>query len=798
MFKTHPAVAAFRRMQPPINGAAFTLLIGLFSTPLGAEDGKNRSARPPGLEEIVVTAQRREESIRDVPIAMQAFSAETLRQLGVVDTRDLANLIPGFSYADSGSNNPIYTLRGVGFDDPSVTANSSVGVYVDEVPIIYPYMTQGADVDLDRIEVLKGPQGTLYGRNTTGGAINYIAKKPTETLEFGVEAEYSRFERYSVEGYVSGPITDSLSGRIALRTIESDEGWQISLTRPDDRLGKKDKQAGRGTLEWAPLDSVRLNFTVDWWRDRSEPQAAQPIAISPQNPDLSRDQIHPDVRNHPVVRDEDNRLADWDPDFPWQLDNEFLMPALRAYWDISSSMSLTFIASYTEFETEPSFIPRSGLSNDNNEIRQTTDSKAHTIEVRLDGLLFDERLKWLAGVFTSKDSVDHTLENFAGTNSASLNIQPGVHPLADKFFAIAEQNAESDAVFVNGEYTFTDYLSASLGLRYTDEHRDYFTCPREHPDNEGQLGITGAINLISLSEGGSGVQQGECFVLDEETRDPMPFNDDLDEDNVGGKLAVNWRPTDSHLFYASYSRGFKSGSFPISINAEDVQYAPATQEQLDSIEIGGKTTWFDDTLRIDFAVFNYDYKDKQLLSFFISETFGALEKLFNAPESRVRGAELEIQTSPVAGLSITAVASYLDTEIKKFVGTTSDGEENVDFSGNELPFAPEKSAALRASYRFPLPFFSNLEGMVGADYSYNSEATSELEDDPVFTIPSYELVNARVGVGDIDGRWDVTAWGRNITNEFYQLNIPQNTADSIVRYTGMPQTYGLTLTYRYF
>lgn len=775
----------------------FCLLSGL-SSHLVFADSTPESQRSKGLEEIVVTAQRREESIRDVPIAMQAFTADTLKKLGVVDTRDLANLVPGFSYADSGSDNPIYTLRGVGFDDSSRTANSAVGVYVDEVPIIYPYMTQGADVDLSRIEVLKGPQGTLYGRNTTGGAINYIANKPTDALEFGVEADYGRFETYSVEGYVSGGITDRLRGRIALRDIQANEGWQISLTRPEDRLGKKDKQAGRATLEWDPLETLRLNLSFDWWRDRSEPQAAQPIAISPQNQELSRDQIHPEVRNHPVVESEDNRLADWDPDFPWQLDNEFLMPALRVYWDVTSDLSLALIASYTDFETGTSWIPRSGLSNDNNELRQSTETTAHTLELRADGLLFSDRLKWLVGYFTSRDSLDHLVDTFAGTASGALNIQPGFIPFADKFRAVAEQDATSDGIFFNGDYTISDSFSVTLGARYTEEERDFFICPQEHPENEGEAGISTLITAISLSQGGGVVEPGDCYTLDEESREPTPVNKELEEDNLGGKVALNWRPTDSHLFYASYSRGFKSGSFPISTNLEESQYDPATQERLDAFELGGKTSWFDDKLRLDFAVFDYDYKDKQLLSFFIDPVFGPLEKLFNVPESRVRGAELEIQSNPLVGLSISAVASFLDTEIEQFVGTTAEGEENVDFAGNEMPFAPDQSLTLMANYRFPLPFFSNLKGSFGIDYSYNSEATSEVEDDPIFTIPSYELVNARIGIGDMDGRWDVIAWGRNITNEFYQLNVPQNTADAIVRYTGMPQTYGITLAYRYF
>lgn len=794
------AVAIFcSRERSFIKGFTCAVVFSVFGTIVleesaDAAEGQRSSA----LEEVVVTAQRREESIRDVPIAMQAFTAETLKQLGIVDTRDLANFIPGFTFADSGRDNPIYTLRGVGFDDGSRTANSAVGVYVGEVPIPYPYMTQGADVDLARIEVLKGPQGTLYGRNTTGGAINYIPKKPTDALEFGVEAEYGRFERYNAEGYVSGPFTDRLKGRIAFRTIESSEGWQVSLTRPNDRLGEKDKQAARGTLKWEPVDALRLNLRLDWWRDRSEPQAPQPIAIVVQNAQLSEDQIHPDVRNHPLEEGEDSRSADWTPGIDWTLDNEMLMPAVRAYWDLADRVSLTLIAAYTDFETGTAWLPTSGLSNNNNELKRSTEASARSIELRADGRFFEDRLSWLLGLYASKDSLHDSVLNIADTNSAVFNVQPGVVPLANLFLAIGEQDTRSEAVFINGEYMLTDSFNLSFGARYTEEVKRYFNCTRDHPDNEG-VGIAPLQSALSLAQGGNGgAEPGDCYTLDEETRDPGPIHKKLEEDNLGGKVALTWTPTGDHLFYASYSRGFKSGSFPLAAGSEGEQFDPVTQERLDSIEVGGKTSWFNDSLRVDFAVFDYDYKDKQLESFFIDPNFGPLFKLFNAPKAKVQGAELEIQSSPLPGLSLSVAGSYLDTEIEEFIGTTSDGEENIDFSGNDLPYAPKHSFTLLANYNFPLPFLSSLEGMAGIDYSYNSKTTTEIENNPLFDVASYKLVNARIGVGDVEGRWDVTGWARNATDEFYQLNVPQVAADTRVRYTGMPRTYGVTFSYHYF
>ena len=219
-----------------IAGSALGILSGqAFAQGPATADGANRTA---ALDEIVVTAQKRSERLLDVPLSVTAASGEQLAKQGVTQTAQLTKLVPGFTYQESNYGTPIFTIRGVGFQDGSFGAGPTVTTYIDQVPLPYPLLTRGAALDLERVEVLKGPQGTLFGQNSTGGAINYIAAKPTSDLSAGMTVGYGRFNDVSAEGFVSGPITSTLRARVAVRG-EFADGWQRSLTRPGDRFGKK-------------------------------------------------------------------------------------------------------------------------------------------------------------------------------------------------------------------------------------------------------------------------------------------------------------------------------------------------------------------------------------------------------------------------------------------------------------------------------------------------------------------------------------------------------------------------------
>ena len=238
----------------------------------GAADGASST-------DIVVTANKREENLSKVGLTITAIGAAELQTRRVASLEDVASIAPGLIYTPSTTNTPIFTLRGVGFKESSLGVYSAVSVYVDQVPLSFPVLASHSAYDLERIEVLKGPQGTLFGQNSTGGAINYIAAKPTKTFQAGGDISFGRFNAIDANAYVSGPLSDNVRARLAI-TGRSADGWQRSYTR-DDTNGKDSYVAGRLQVE-GEFNNLKLNLSVNAWHDNSEPQAQQLIATHEQ------------------------------------------------------------------------------------------------------------------------------------------------------------------------------------------------------------------------------------------------------------------------------------------------------------------------------------------------------------------------------------------------------------------------------------------------------------------------------------------------------------------------------------
>ena len=797
--------------QPDVEPYAKTIPVSLDEAPEAVAGG--RPSISGGIEEIVVTAQKREQDINDVSISISAFSGEDLKALGVTDTRDLSSLVPGFTYADSGFNTPVYTLRGIGFNEASQTASSTVGIYVDEFNLPFPVMTKGANLDLRRVEVLKGPQGTLYGRNTTGGAVNYIANRAGAEFETGFNASYGSYETFDLEGFVSTPLGESLGARFAARTTHSGEGWQDSITRQGDHLGKKNKQAARLGIDWDASDTLAMRFTVDGWRDESEPQAPQAVFIRAQNPILGEAALHPQVRNHPLNSPDttDAAAADWTTGLDYQLHDRFLMGTVRADWAFSETTSLAALASTARLRSDGSTLPQSGMS-----VQYLTDrvidveTDASSLELRLAGNPY-ENFNWLAGVFLSTDSVSESQDYYTGKVSAVFPL-PGElgSPIADRLVLLGDQDADTQALFANAEWQLQPALKLSLGARYTDEKREFTGCSADSPNRTSGAGFGPLFQVISLGQISSPEEllafvgtlnledisaAGDCFTTDVETGRPdLARPDPLEEDNVSGRVALDWTPSELSLIYVSYSRGFKSGSFPILSSSRSDQYEPVTQEQLDAYELGTKNTLLDGLIQLNGAVFFYDYKDKQLLSNVNDAVFGPLPLLRNAPESRVMGVELELQSNPLDGLFASASVTYLDAEVEEFVGINNNGDE-VDYSGERFNFTPEWSATVLLNYTRAMSANWNL--ILGADANFTGETNAQLGGDPRFAQPDYTLFNARAGLRTADERWTFTLFGRNLGDEYTVLGT-FNPGDTISRYTGMPRTIGLSVAYAGF
>jgi len=335
----------------------------LAATPVAAQS----SSATTEVETIVVTAQRREETANTVGMGIQAIRGETLERLHVTDAKDLTTFAPSFTVSQSYQGVPTYTLRGIGFNTINMSATSTVGTYTDEVAYAYPMMNTGPIFDLERVEVLKGPQGTLYGRNTTAGLIDFVTRKPTEDFQAGLTAEVGNYKTLNFEGYISGPLAERVQGRLAFRVENSDEGWQVSRSR-GERQGKVDRYGLRGSLAIQPSDNVDIDISLTAWKNQSDTVAAQGIGFTPATTGspFNAPGLAAYIAANPPT---DASQADWAPlsvraanigigagiDGPLREDNDFYAGKVRVAWDLGGDMRLISLTSYNKLKRNAKF-----------------------------------------------------------------------------------------------------------------------------------------------------------------------------------------------------------------------------------------------------------------------------------------------------------------------------------------------------------------------------------------------------------------------------------------------------------
>ena len=737
-----------------------------------APDTTASAASSNAIEEIVVTAQKRSQSVNDVPLSIAVASGEDLANRGITDPSDLGRIVPGFTAQPAATGIPVYTLRGVGYFDESLAASPAVSIYLDEVPLPFSIMAGGIVFDLERVEVLKGPQGTLFGQNSTGGAINYIAAKPTSTATGGASVSLSRFATADTQGFLSGPLSDTLNGRIAFRSVRGGE-WQKSVTR-DDELGAQDLNQGRLLLDWTPSDRLRVGLNVNGWIDKSDTQAPQVIAITPQNPANL-----PDVIANTPIAPENNRAADWGANRQFQKDDSFFQTSLRGDYDLNETVTLTSISAYSKMNRD-SVVDGDGTPYDNVDLRNYGYLESIDQELRATAT-FDKLTLIVGGNYEHNATKDHRL--FFIGDASSNEIIPGyVHDGAE---LRTRQKVDTYAVFGNAEYQINDQFAVIGGLRYTRQDRDAVMCSADAGNNVIRLSFT---QLESIFKGGAEVDEippGGCLTFNENF-DPGEVRDSLNEDNLSWKGGLNWTPNSDTLLYASVSRGYKAGSFPTIFATSAAQDAPVTQETLLSYESGAKLTL--GSAQLNFAGFYYDYKDKQLLGKAIDPNFGVLQALVNVPKSTLYGGELQAMWRPISALHLSAAATYTHSRIDEYEGLTGTGTPD-DLAGSPFPYAPKWQIVSDAQYDWDI---SNGRSMFfGGGATYNSKTTGGIGDEPLLRIKAYTLVDLRMGIESASG-WRVSIWGRNIFDTYYWTNA-QRTQDTTLRLTGRPATYGITL-----
>lgn len=822
-------------------GTSVTALL-MASAPVAAQttpsDTKPHEAT---VGEIIVTANKREQSLNSVGLSIQAASGAELTQRGVSSPADLSKLVPGFTFTQSIYSTPVFTLRGIGLYDATFGAPPSVSVYSDQVPRNVPVMSEALDLDIERVEVLKGPQGTLFGQSSTGGAINYIVGKPTKEFHAGFNASYERFDRAELSGYVSGSLADKVQARLAVKAITGG-AWQHSVSRPTDRNGATRKFEGRLTVDIQPTDKLKIELMATGVRDKSDPLAPQftgtPFNIYPTasaaaasgNPYAVVDAARYAALTSPTSAGydasfagrqavlvgrltgsdpvaaagarailgaqvvNDSQSAEWTPGLLAQSDNNYYQFSARADYNLTSSVTLTSITA----------VARAGLSY-NQDLDGTTASVANVPlfgnvrsfnqELRLSGN--SDALHWILG--GSYDHVSTKQSNYylLGDYSGNLGL---INQTLNDFWS----KMRTYAFFGNAEYKLTDRLTAQGGVRYTNNRQSATYCYNDPASDtaQGTALIYGAfINSPAIT-----IKPGQCFPIDANFHSTLsPVNSSLSEDNVSFRVGLNYKMDQGTLLYATISQGYKAGTFSAIGASKISQYTPAVQEKVLAYEAGIKTPLFGRLAHFNGAVFYYDYTNKQVRGRIADSVFGLLEKMLNVPKSYIFGLEGELVVRPVSGLNLSAGATYLQAKVNSDYSKTADGQAvfnaqgyTGNFNGSELPYTPKFSANVDGQYEFAVN--GSLNAFVGGTLVYQGRQNATFQTASLpggdFTIPGYTTLDARAGLTSTDGTWRLQVYGRNITNTTYTTAV-SSYLDTSIRYRGKPVTYGVSLTYKY-
>jgi outer membrane receptor protein involved in Fe transport len=424
-------------------------------------------------------------------------------------------------------------------------------------------------------------------------------------------------------------------------------------------------------------------------------------------------------------------------------------------------------------------------------------------ELRLYGT--DDKLNWLVGLnYATNDVISE--ENILTGEATNTALLPGGPWINDSITSLTQDITDS-AIFANIEYGVTESVTLLAGARYAENENDSTSCL--HYGDAGMLASFAFFSdvLRGMAPGNTQANPQDCLSLDrntlEITRTPHPGS--LKEDNVSWRLGINYDASDDLLLYGLVSEGYKTGSFALIPASTTAQFDPVTQESVLVYELGFKWSLLEKRLQFNGAIFDYEYKDKQVRGIIKDPVFNQLDKLVNIPKSSIQGAEFDIVWSPIQSLTARLAGTYIDSEVKEYntffnVITQMDEfgingvREQGDFSGSNLPFTPEKHLTADIDYRTPLS--ANMEFYAGVSVLYNSEANSTFGNPEMTRITDFTTVDMRIGVSAPDGKWSLGLWGKNITDEYYWSS-QFITQDVLVRYSARPATYGLAFNYRF-
>jgi len=730
------------------------------------ETANSQEAATEDLDAIVVTAQRRSEKAQNIPIALSAFGAAQLERTGVVSIENIAARVPSFYFGSFGALRPQLYIRGIGTRSFDPGSESSVGVFVDEVYQGRSSGSFGALKDIERIEVLRGPQGTLYGRNTIGGAINVITKAPTPELQGQFEGGVSNYNGWEVFGALSGPVTPDKSVLARVSAWHNQRDGYVRNLRTGTRFQGIDNTGVRLRLAVDPGDGLKIDLTGEYLHDGNRAafggfsQGTGPSAAgAPANPRAVFFAAGSKVGNA-VLPAADLRSGTLSSDPTLDRDAYSLIGKIEK--DLGFA-TITSVSAFKQLDVADSRdLEGSSLAViDQSSVEH---SKQFTQELRLTsnpGGPLGDNIDWILGAFYYHDASKRTDRFDIGIDSA-VRAAAGT-PAVDTAGSIYK--IKSYAFFGQATAHIGDHFEVTIGGRYSHDEKQ-----------ATQSGTTtDALPIIAV---------------------PFVTTNKASYSSFDPRIVATWKFTPDVSVYASYSTGFKSGGFqyvPFNLGAANTLFDP---EDIKTFEVGLKSEWFDRKLRFNLAAFHYDYKNLQV-SRIIDTASGPQTLISNAASSKIDGVDVEILFRPVSFVDLSIAYGYLDAKYDKYVFNQG---QNLVFDDTALVRAPKHTLNVGAEGRIPVGADARLT--LRADYSVLATFYHEPgEGDnrfgsgiPLTREPSYGLLDLRASLEL--GSFRVTAYATNVTNKNYRRTV-NALGSTVVGFAGQPRIVGAKVGYSF-
>lgn len=769
--------------------------IGLASFALACLPVAVQAQSSAGLEEVVVTAQKRDQSSQDISVSVSAFNGEQISKLGNTGLQELAENVAGAEiFDDRGSGQPTWVIRGVGLSDFNPNNTPTAAIFYDEAYMFSNVLGGIGLFDIEQVEILKGPQGGLYGRNTSGGAVrvNSRAAKVGEEDNGYVRASIGRWNKGRLEAATGFDISNSMALRLAAVSSQGG-GWQDSLaTEGDDEYGDQDFSAIRAQLAWQLNENTEMLLKLDAGRDKSETYLAQGQAsfladASARCPSVAaggqaNDQCFTlanvlsnvvyETGTGPLATEQDSQGRKTTSNPINALDNDWRSANMRWNWE-GDSVSFTSITSVMDYNFKQDYDFDAShliLFHEKSQSELTGWSQ----EFRWQGEFSDD-IYWLFGTNYSEEKIEARRD----TNLSQLVDFPALG------YRAFTQETESLAAYTQLEWQFTDALKVNGSLRYTKEDKDlinyrFFESEASGADLNGDGKIAPFFWL-------NGVQQKANL-----------------DSHFSGHIGIDWTPAENVLLYAKATKGFKSGGFFGGFAFSEAELGAYDEEIILSYELGWKTDLLDRRLRFNGALYYYDYQDVQGFTQEFSSQLGeVLTKLGNLGDAEHKGLELELTylAESVEGLQVSLQANYLDATIadSTTIGLDPDGVQ-VPLQGLQRTFAPKYSlglqvdhyTALGESYELNSSLNYSWRDDVNADEAYGTDL-----DRALFGIEAYSLLGLRFELIPLNANWKAALRINNLSNESYTLSSSADDLGSFNRVQGMPRNWALEFSYEW-